>query len=162
MNFYLLNHEATYEDLQKFNFPNQKVGVIAHIENSAGEILLQQRGEKSRDENGLYEDIGGKVEPEDKDFKTAIIREVKEEAGDEINLVFSDSIGIYHCYKNNINWIFIIYFVKYIDGNIKIMEPDKCKDYHFFKCDEAINSNLVTKSCKFLIMSIENNYKNKI
>ena len=65
MNFYLLNHEAAYEDIRKFNLPNQKVGVIAHIENSKGEILLQQRGEKSRDENGLYEDIGGKVDKED-------------------------------------------------------------------------------------------------
>ncbi len=43
MNFYLLDHEATYEDLKNFNFPNQKIGVIAHIENSVGDILLQQR-----------------------------------------------------------------------------------------------------------------------
>ena len=99
MDFYLLDHEATFEDLKKFNFSNQKVVVIAHIENSDGEILLQQRGEKSRDENGLYEDIGGKVDQEDISFKSAIIREIKEEAGDELNLVFSDSIGIYHCYK---------------------------------------------------------------
>jgi len=157
MNYYLLNHEATLEDLKSFNFPNQKIGVIAHIENSNGEILLQQRGEKSRDENGLYEQIGGKVDPEDINFKSAIIREIKEEAGDEINLEYSDSIGIYHCYKNNINWIFIIYFVKYIDGNIKIMEPEKCKNYHFFKFEEAMKSNLVTDSCKYLIKCIREN-----
>lgn len=48
-----------------------------------------------------------------------------------MNLEYSDSIGIYYCYKNNINWIFIIYFIKYIDGNIKIMEPEKCKNYLF-------------------------------
>ncbi len=86
MNFYLLDHEATFEDLKKFDFPNQKIGVIAHIENSDGEILLQQRGEKSRDENGLYENIGGKVDPKDINFKSAIIREIKEEAGNEMNL----------------------------------------------------------------------------
>ncbi len=157
MNFYLLNHEAAYEDIRKFNLPNQKVGVIAHIENSKGEILLQQRGEKSRDENGLYEDIGGKVDKEDSNFKSAIIREIKEEAGDEINLVFDNSIGIYHCQKNDINWIFVIYFVKYIDGNIKIMEPDKCVGYKFFKYDEAIKSDLVTDSCKYLIKQIREN-----
>lgn len=156
MNFYLLNHEATFEDLKRFNFSNQKVGVIAHIENAKGEILLQQRGKKSRDENGLFEDIGGKVDPEDSSFKLAIIREIKEEAGDDINLIFSDSIGIFHCKKKDINWIFIIYFVKYINGNIKIMEPDKCIDYRFFKYEEAINSNLVTSSCKYLIKSIKN------
>lgn len=156
MQFYNLDHEVSFEDLENFNFPNQKIGVIAHIENENGEILLQQRGIKSRDENGLYEDIGGKVDKEDTSFKSAIMREVKEEAGDEINLIFSDSIGIYHCYKNNINWIFIIYFAKYIDGKIKIMEPLKCTDYHFFKYDEAINSELVTESCKYLIKSIKN------
>ena len=156
MHFYSLDHEASFEDLRKFNYPNQKIGVIAHIENKDGEILLQQRGVKSRDENGLYEDIGGKVESGDVNFLSAIKREIKEEAGVEINLVFSDSIGIYHCYKNDINWIFVIYFVKYIDGNFKIMEKDKCTDYHFFKYDEAINSELVTESCKYLIKSIKN------
>ncbi len=55
MNFYLLDHEATFEDLERFNFANQKVGVIAHIENVDDEILLQQRGEKSRDETDYDE-----------------------------------------------------------------------------------------------------------
>ena len=156
MHFYSLDHEASFEDLKKFNYPNQKIGVIAHIENQNGEVLLQQRGVKSRDENGLYEDIGGKVEKEDTSFKSAVKREVEEEAGDEISLVFSDSIGIYHCYKNNINWIFVIYFVKYIEGKFKIMEPLKCTDYRFFEYDEAIKSELVTESCKYLIKSIKN------
>lgn len=155
MEYYILNHEATYEDLAKFNLPNQKIGVIAHIENLAGEILLQQRGVKSRDENGLYEEIGGKVEENDISFKDAMIREIKEEAGDDIDIVVSDSIGIYHIYKNNINWIFVIYFVKYIDGVIKIMEPEKCVDYHFFKYDEALASDLVTDSCKYLTKCIK-------
>lgn len=157
MDFYLLDHEATYDDIKRFNFPNQKVGVIAHIENSSGEILLQQRGKKSRDENGLYEAIGGKVDKEDIDFKSAIIREIKEEAGNEINLTFDNSIGIYHCNKNNVNWLFIIYFVKYIDGNIKIMEPDKCVGYKFFKYDEVIKSELVTDSYKYLAKKIREN-----
>ena len=161
MNFYLLDHEATFNDLKKFNFPNQKIGVIAHIENSDGEILLQQRGEKSRDENGLFEDIGGKLDPEDVSFKSAIIREIKEEAGEEINLEISDSIGICHLFKNNTNWIFIIYFAKYIDGNIKVMEPTKCKSYRFFNYNEAIKSDIVTNSCKYLIKTINKYHLNK-
>lgn len=160
MKFYPINHEAIFGDIEKFNYPNRKIGVIAHIENDKGEILLQQRGIKSRDENGLYEYIGGKVDSDDFSFKKAIIREIKEEAGDDIKLEFNgNSIGIYHCYKNNINWMFIIYFVKYINGTIKIMEPDKCLGYKFFNYKEAINSNLVTESCKYLIKSIKNNYK---
>lgn len=160
MKFYPINHEAIFDDIKKFDYPNRKIGVIAHIENDKGEILLQQRGVKSRDENGLYEDIGGKVDSDDLSFKEAIIREIKEEAGDDIKLEFKgDSIGIYHCYKNNINWIFVVYFVKYINGTIKIMEPDKCLGYKFFTYEEAISTDLVTESCKYLNKSIKDNYK---
>ena len=155
MKFYPIDHEATFEDIKKFEYPNQKIGVLAYIENEKGEILWQQRGIKSRDENGLYETIGGKVDPNDITFKDAITREIKEEVGDDITLEFNDSIGIYHCFKNNINWIFVIYFVKYIDGEIKIMEPDKCTGYDFFTYDNAIASDLVTESCKILIKSIK-------
>lgn len=155
MIFYPIDHEATFEDIKKFDYPNQKMGVIAHIENNKGEILLQQRGVKSRDENGLYEDIGGKVDSGDVSFKSAIIREIKEEAGEDVHLEFSNSIGIYHCFKNDIHWIFVIYFAKYISGNIKIMEPDKCMGYQFFSYNEVITSNLVTESCKFLSKSIK-------
>lgn len=159
MTFYPIDHEATFADVKKFEYPNQKIGVIAHIENNKGEILLQQRGIKSRDENGLYEDIGGKVDLTDTTFKGAIIREIKEEAGEDINLKFSNSIGIYHCHKNNINWIFVIYFVKYINGDIKIMEPDKCMGYRFFSYIDALTSNEVTESCKCLIKNIKENFK---
>ena len=160
MNFYPINYEAVFEDIERFNYPNKKVGVIAHIENDKGEILLQQRGIKSRDENGLFEDIGGQVDSDDLTFKDAIIREIKEEAGDDIKLDFNgNSIGIYHCFKNNVNWIFIIYFVKYISGDFKIMEPDKCIGYNFFTYEDVINSELVSESCKYLIKSIRNNFK---
>lgn len=62
MKFYKLDHFVNNGDIRNFNFDNQRIGVIAHIEDENGKILLQQRGLKSRDENGLYEDIGGSVE----------------------------------------------------------------------------------------------------
>ncbi len=158
LNFYVLDHEATFEDLKQFSYPHQKIGVIAHIENEKGEILLQQRGSKAFDEKGLYEDIGGKVEKEDSSFKEAMIREIEEEAGQDFCFALSDSIGIYHCEKKEIHWIFLIYFVKYIEGPIKIMEPEKCMGYQFFSYQQAMNSKLVTESCKYLIKSIEENF----
>jgi len=78
MEFYELYHEANIEEIESFNYQNQRIGVIAHIENELGNILLQQRGIKSRDENGLYEDVGGGFDKGDKNFKSAIIREIKE------------------------------------------------------------------------------------
>jgi 8-oxo-dGTP pyrophosphatase MutT (NUDIX family) len=154
MDYYVFARKVTLDDLKKFKYPNQKIGVIVHIENKKHEILLQQRGLKSRDENGLYEDIGGKFESSDKDFRFSIIRELKEEAGDKTNIDISYPKGIYHCFKNNINWLFIIFLGDYIDGDIKIMEPDKCIGYKFFKYADLIKSDLVTPSCKFLTKNI--------
>lgn len=154
MDFYLINHEATVEDIEKFHFPNQKVGVIAHIETKDGKILLQQRGIKSRDENGLFEDVGGKVEDTDKTFRDAMIREISEEVGNNIQYGLGQSIGIGHWQKGDINWIFIIYPVLYIGGTLERLEPEKCIGYRFFQKDEALGSNLVTESCKFIIQKI--------
>ena len=145
MEFYKMNHEVTKEDLQRFNFQNQKIEVIIHIEDNNGKILLQQRGIKSRDENGLYEYVGGSVENSDLDFKSAIVREIKEKMGNDVLIDFSDSTDIYHLCKNNTNWLFVIFKGKYIDGNINIMEPEKCIGYKFFSYEEAINSNLVSE-----------------
>ena len=157
MEFYLIDHEATVEDIEKFHFSNKKVGVIAHIETLDGKVLLQQRGVKSRDENGLFEDIGGKVEDTDKTFRDAMIREISEEVGNNIQYELGQSIGIGHWQKGDINWIFIIYPVLYIGGTLERLEPEKCIGYRFFQKEEALDSNLVTESCKFIIKEILKN-----
>lgn len=156
MRFYKLDHEITMDDIKKYNFPNQKLGVIVQIENSNGEILLQKRGIKSRDENGLYEHIGGSVDKEDVSFKAAIKREILEETGDNIKFDISDSVGIVHCYKNEINWLFVIYLAKYIEGEFKIMEPEKCLGYKFWKYNDTINSPELSESCKYIINTLNN------
>ena len=151
MDYHEIDYEATLEDIDKFIYDNKKIGVIVHVEDSEGKILLQQRESKSRDENGLFEDIGGKFDDTDLSFREAIIREFKEEAGEDVNLQIGRSVGIYHCFKNNTNWVFVIYFGNYIDGEFKVMEPDKCLGYKFFTKDEALSSDVVTESCKYLI-----------
>lgn len=159
MEFYKIDHEVTLEDIKKFNYPNQRLAMIVHFEDDQGRILLQQRGTNSRDENGLYETIGGKFEEEDLTFKNAILREIKEEVGTEMNFTLSDSIGIYHCKKKDTNWIFIIYFGQYIDGKINVMEPTKCQGYKFFTYEEVLNSDLVTEGTKYLTKSIKKHRK---
>lgn len=158
MEYYKIDHKIEKADLDKFQYSNRKIGVIAHIMDESGRILLQQRGKKSRDENGLYEDVGGKLEESDLDFKAAIIREMKEEMGTEVNVEFEEAIGFFHVEKNDINWVFIIFYVKYIDGKIKIMEPDKCMGYKFFDYEEVLESDLVSESCKYLTKSIKEEY----
>lgn len=157
MKYYKMDHKVTNEDINKFEFENQRVGVIVHIEDENGNILLQQRGKKSRDENGLYEDVGGSVEKIDADFKEAIIREMKEEMGEDAKVTLEDFTDIYHVFKGNINWIFVIFKGTYEGGEIKIMEPEKCEGYKFFKYDEALKSELVTPTCKYLIEAVKTN-----
>lgn len=138
-------------DLEKYNYSNYKVGVIAHIIDKDGNILLQQRGVKSRDENGLYEDVGGKVDKDDTDYKFAIEREIKEEMGDDVNIKLTNPVGVWYVPKKDTNWLFIVFKGTYLDGNIKIMEPDKCMGYKFFTYDEAVESNMLSESCNFLV-----------
>lgn len=155
MDYKKIENENILELLKEYNFPNQKIGVIAHVENDKGEILLQQRGSKSRDYNYLYEDIGGKVEENDFNFRDAIIREIREEAGVDITISVDKAIGIYHRSNKEVNWVFIVYFVRYISGEFKIMEKDKCLSYKFFTYEDLMSSKSVTESCKFLSKSIQ-------
>lgn len=159
MEFYRVNHNITWDDLEIYNYPNRKVGVIIYIVDDEGRVLLQQRGIKSRDEKGLYECVGGKVEESDLDFKSAIIREMNEEMGNNIEIHFDNSYGIWHVKKNDINWLFIVFLGKYISGKPEIMEPDKCQEYKFFEYDEAINSNMLSESCKFLVKTMKKEYR---
>lgn len=145
-----MDHEATMEDIKQFNYPNQKLAVIAHIKDVNGKILLQQRGPKSRDENGLFQDISGKIEEYDASFKDALLRELKEEVGDDAKININSTLGIYHLYKNNINWLFIVFDCLYLNGELKLMEDGKCLGYKLFDYDEISNSDVVTKSSKFL------------
>lgn len=75
------------------------------------------------------EDIWGNFDLGYFTFKDAIIRKIKEEVGGDIKLDFNaNSIELYDIYKSNINWILVIYFVKYIRGYFKMMYVD----YNFF------------------------------
>ena len=78
--------------------------------------------------------------------------------GEDAIIQLSDSIGIYHCNKNDVNWVFVIFFGLYIEGEIKIMEPDKCVGYYFFEYEELMNSKLVTESCKYLTKSLKKHH----
>lgn len=59
MKYQVLDHEVSLDEIKKIEFGNKKIGVIIHIEDLSGNILLQKRGADARDEIGLLEDIGG-------------------------------------------------------------------------------------------------------
>ena len=141
-----VNYNEFIGDISDESFIENTINKISNLGNI--KILINNAGEPSFK-------LPTKYEKEDKDFKTAIIRETNEEMGSSVNIKINDSTGIAYFNLNNTSHIFIIYYGKYIDGKIEIMEPDKCMNYKFFTYEEAINSNMVTKECKFLINNIK-------
>jgi ADP-ribose pyrophosphatase YjhB (NUDIX family) len=150
MEYKIFGETFLIEDVNKYHYENQKIGVIVHIEDEKGNILLQQRGIKSRDENGLWDDVGGSLEETDRNYQEAIIREMKEEMGDDASISIGEPIALFHVPKKNTNWLFIIFYGKYLGGDIRIIEPDKCMGYRFFPYEEVLQSSEVTESCKYL------------
>lgn len=146
---YIKDFDLKYFDTLK----HDKIGVIAYITDLDGEILLQQRGKLSRDENFLYECVGGSLEDKDSSYIDALKREIKEEIGD-INININQNMHLFYVPKVLKTWLFIVFEVTYISGDIKILEPDKCTGYKWFKFNDALSLDLVTESCKFLIKSI--------
>lgn len=157
MEYFTLDRDITFRDINTIKCARQQLAVIAHIEDNQGRILLQQHGIASHDEKGLFEDIGGKVDREDSSLSSALQREIYEEAGCDIKLQIGRARAIYRNYKKNtdIDWLFVVYFVRYLGGNIMIMEPDKCLGYKFFSYQELLAADNVSASCKYLTKQIK-------
>ena len=112
-----------------------RVGCGALIINDKGEVLLLKRGKKTRNQAGLWCQPGGGVDYGET-VEQAIIREIKEELGIEIQLVK------YLCYTDQIlsdedqHWIAISYLGKIVKGEAQNLEPHKHEEIAWF----SINS----------------------
>jgi len=107
------------------------VGVAAIILNKKNEILFQLRGEKAKNERGLWKLRGGTVEYGEK-AEDALKRELKEELDIEVDIikhvVCLDAI----LEKENQHW-FVSFYLCYIKKGIpKILEPEKAKEIAWF------------------------------
>lgn len=135
--------------------PEFKCAVIALFLDKEGNIILQRRGPNSRDEVGKLEDIGGAVEETDISFKSAMRREIVEEAGDDFNFTIDELIGasLIHKYdsrsKSEVNWFFLLYKCTYLDGELKINEPGKCLGYEFYKKENLPTDEVAESTLKF-------------
>lgn len=131
---------------------NYRIGVISILEDENGRMLLQRRGPKSRDEQGLLEEIGGGVEETDKTFRDAINREITEEVGTEAKIYIDEFVGGFletkmDTRKNQVvNWLFLVYKGYYLGGNLQIAEKEKCLGYEFYTYDTLPKKEL-SASC---------------
>ena len=109
-------------------------------------ILLQKR-QNSGYFDGYYSVPAGHLE-EKETCIDCIIRETKEEIGIDIkredtNLIFTSDAS-----KKN-NYICLFFKTNKFDGDIKIMEPEKCSELRFFDIDN-LPENLVPELRTFL------------
>ena len=107
------------------------VGGGVLIFNKKGEVFLQKRGKNSRNEAGKWEKPGGQVEYGETAVK-AMKREIKEEAGVQINvwgiLPHTDHI----IKKVNQHWVAFNYLANIKSGTAKNMEPHKFDEVGWF------------------------------
>lgn len=107
------------------------VGGGVLIFNKKGEVFLQKRGNKSRNEVGKWEKPGGRVEFGEIVTK-AMKREVKEEVGVEVNiwgmLPHTDHI----MKKEKQHWVAFNFLAKLKSGRAINMEPHKFDEVGWF------------------------------
>ena len=125
-----------------------EVAVIVYTFDKDNRIIFQRRGPGCRDERLKLETIGGRVKQSDSDFRQALTREIKEEVGDQAQIIIEEFItGTYaktydDRYGKEQAWIYILYKGRLESGTLQIAEPTKCLGYERYKIGEVDENEL--------------------
>lgn len=117
------------------------VGVGAFILNNKGQLFLMKRGLKSKNEIGKWTIPGGALEFGET-FKNALIREIKEELGIDIEVLDLLSLTDHIIQDAKQHWVTPQYLCKIMSGEPKILEPEKCEAIGWFDIKELKFENL--------------------
>lgn len=131
-----------------------KVVVIVHlILIDDGKILLQRRCNTGY-EDGNYSIVAGHV-----DGNESVVKAMQREAFEEVGIkIKEEDLEIVHVMnkkepdRESIDYFFTC---KNYDGNISIMEKDKCDELKFYKLDE-LSENMIPYVRKGIEYYIEN------
>jgi len=107
------------------------IGCGALIINDKNETLLVKRGLKSKNQVGVWSKPGGAVDLGEK-VEDAVIREIKEELGVDIELVKFLGFTNHIIRSENQHWIAFNYLAKIIKGEARILEPEKIAEIKWF------------------------------
>lgn len=110
------------------------IGVSAGVMlvNDKGQIFLAQRGPKTKNERGCWENPGGGVEFGEK-LEDAAKREVMEEYGAEIEILKQFPAEDHLIPAEKQHWVATTFLAKFKNGSVpKIMEPEKCSNIGWF------------------------------
>ncbi len=125
------------------------VGVGAMIQEKDGRILLMKRGENVRNEAGKWNLPGGAVHFGET-LKGAIIREVKEELNVEIEVIQTFETIDHFIPEEKQHWVATIFVCRIVQGELKIMEPEKCSELRWVTIEEALKLPLTITAKKNL------------
>ncbi|MEO8581365.1 MAG: NUDIX domain-containing protein [Patescibacteria group bacterium] len=112
------------------------VGVGALIFNDKGKFLVALRGPKAKNEQGKWEIPGGGVEFGET-LAEAITREAKEELGVEIKVLQLLQVADHILPDEKQHWVSPTFFCRIIQGEPRVMEPEKCERIGWFTIEEA-------------------------
>lgn len=132
----------TIDELKEYlstlkNVPEHyKVAVGSLIFTSDDKVLLIERGAKARDEQGKLEGVGGSL-GEGERLDEALLREIKEEIGSDVEIEISDNffVKILPGDKGGF-WVVVDFLCKLVSGTPRIMEKDKIEALHFLSLED--------------------------
>jgi NUDIX domain. len=160
------NREQLEEKLSDLgNVPDRfSVAAEAIIFDSNMRWVLMKRGVGCRDEIGKLEGVGGSVEEQDESFRGTVKREIKEEAGKDVEVeiidffeVREDTVEPAKSEGNEKHWIIVSYLCKLKSGEPKIMEPEKNEGY-YRKDIHKIDPEKLSSSSTSALQSLQNNW----
>jgi len=120
--------------LMKKGIDHIGVGVGGVILNSAGKVFLAKRGRDARNESGKWEFPGGSVEFGEL-LKDALVREVLEEYGFTISVDLLLGVVDHILLREKQHWVSPTYLCRYVNGEPRILEPNKCDEIGWFAVD---------------------------
>lgn len=112
------------------------VGVGAVIINDQGKIFLAKRGQKSRNERGLWQIPGGGVEFGET-LEDALKREVKEEHGIDVDIIKLLGVADHRISAEKQHWVSPVFLCRLKSGTPQILESDKCDEIGWFNREET-------------------------
>lgn len=117
------------------------VGVGAFILNEKNELLLHKRAVPAEKDHWCIP--GGRLEMFER-LEDAVIREVKEEIDVDIKVEKLMGVCDHIIEAENAHWVAMSYLCKIINGEPKIMEPDKASEMKWFSLDKLPDKLTIT------------------
>lgn len=142
-------------------FNDIKACVICFVFDKDNNLILNRRGPGARDEVGMLQAIGGSVNKTDADFRSAMARELAEEAGkaefeigDFLGAVLNPAVDKQS--GKTINWIIMGYIGRLVSGEVENLEPDRCIGFEKAKMEEFEPSEISRPTYIFIDSMLSN------